>query len=104
MSAASHGDINRSGGSRTAEEAVSGERCAHDCSWNSHSADTSPPVVIRFKSIGSAPILKQPFYKITASHKYSAVVAFLRKELSWEAGAKGQENLVSRWNASRASP
>lgn len=64
----------------------------------------SQTVVIRFKAIGSAPIMKQPFYKITASHKYSAVISFLKKELSWDpapgsgngTGGKGAENLVSR--------
>lgn len=43
------------------------------------------PVVIRFKSVGSAPIMKQNFFKITASHKFQAVVQFLRKELRWKA-------------------
>ncbi|GHJ86086.1 hypothetical protein NliqN6_2488 [Naganishia liquefaciens] len=42
-------------------------------------------VVIRFKSVGSAPIMKQNFFKITASHKFQAVVQFLRKELRWKA-------------------
>lgn len=50
------------------------------------SSPSSPtPVVIRFKSVGSAPIMKQNFFKITASHKFQAVVQFLRKELRWKA-------------------
>lgn len=43
-------------------------------------------VVIRFKSVGSAPIMKQNFFKITSSHKFQAVVQFLRKELRWKQG------------------
>ncbi len=51
-----------------------------------------PPVVVRFKSVGSAPIMKQNFYKITASNRFQAVMVFLRKELGW----KGQDPLVRR--------
>lgn len=42
-------------------------------------------VVVRFKAVGNAPIMKQNFYKITASNRFQAVVQFLRKELSWKA-------------------
>ncbi|KAI9314317.1 ubiquitin-like protein Atg12, partial [Dichotomocladium elegans] len=38
-------------------------------------------VVVRFRAIGNAPILKQSFYKITASNKFQTVIQFLRKEL-----------------------
>ncbi|KAK4055484.1 Ubiquitin-like protein [Microbotryomycetes sp. JL201] len=41
-------------------------------------------VVVRFKATGNAPIMKQNFYKITASNKFQAVIAFLRKELGWK--------------------
>lgn len=36
--------------------------------------------------MGSAPIMKQNFYKITASNRFQAVIQFLRKELGWKAG------------------
>nr|CRX78973.1 hypothetical protein ls5930a1_00050 [Leucosporidium scottii] len=42
-------------------------------------------VIVRFKATGNAPIMKQNFYKITASNKFQAVIAFLRKELGWKA-------------------
>ena len=40
-------------------------------------------MIVRFKSVGSAPIMKQNYYKITGSHPFSAVHTFLRKELGW---------------------
>ncbi|CAH7671107.1 ubiquitin-like autophagy protein Apg12-domain-containing protein [Phakopsora pachyrhizi] len=43
--------------------------------------DTSK-VVVRFKATGSAPIMKQNFFKITASNRFQTVIAFLRKELA----------------------
>ncbi|KAG1723069.1 putative ubiquitin-like modifier [Suillus paluster] len=43
-------------------------------------------VVVRFKAVGNAPIMRQNFYKITASNRFQAVIQFLRKELSWKAG------------------
>ncbi|ORY38649.1 autophagy protein 12 [Rhizoclosmatium globosum] len=39
-------------------------------------------VVVRFKATGSAPILKQQVFKITASQRFQAVILFLRKELA----------------------
>ncbi|KAJ7198800.1 putative ubiquitin-like modifier [Mycena pura] len=52
-------------------------------------------VVVRFKAVGNAPIMKQNFYKITASNRFQAVIQFLRKELGWKSG----DPLVcfSRW-------
>ncbi|CAG8434544.1 5350_t:CDS:2 [Diversispora eburnea] len=44
----------------------------------------SSKVVVRFRAIGNAPILKQNFYKITASNKFQAVIQFLRKELNYK--------------------
>ncbi|KAL1919883.1 uncharacterized protein VTP21DRAFT_1815 [Calcarisporiella thermophila] len=41
-------------------------------------------VVVRFRAIGNAPIMKQNFYKITASNKFQAVIQFLRKELNYK--------------------
>ena len=57
-------------------------------------ADARPPcarvrastVVVRFKAVGNAPIMKQNFYKITASNRFQAVIQFLRKELGWKQG------------------
>jgi ubiquitin-like protein ATG12 len=49
-------------------------------------------VVVRFKAVGNAPIMKQNFYKITTSNRFQAVIQFLRKELGWKAG----DPLVSR--------
>ncbi|CAG8536420.1 12191_t:CDS:2 [Ambispora leptoticha] len=46
--------------------------------------DTSK-VVVRFRAIGNAPILKQNFYKITASNQFKAVIQFLRRELNYKA-------------------
>ena len=43
-------------------------------------------VVVRFKAVGNAPIMKQNFYKITAANRFQAVIQFLRKELGWKAG------------------
>jgi ubiquitin-like protein ATG12 len=43
-------------------------------------------VVVRFKAVGNAPIMKQNFYKITASNRFQAVIQFLRKELAWKPG------------------
>ncbi|CAG8433133.1 7792_t:CDS:2 [Ambispora gerdemannii] len=42
-------------------------------------------VVVRFRAIGNAPILKQNFYKITASNQFKAVIQFLRRELNYKA-------------------
>ena len=46
---------------------------------------TSFIVIVRFKAIGNAPIMKQNFYKITSSNRFQAVIQFLRKELGWQA-------------------
>ncbi|KIY53136.1 putative ubiquitin-like modifier [Fistulina hepatica ATCC 64428] len=47
--------------------------------------DTSK-VVVRFKAVGNAPIMRQNFYKITSSNRFQAVIQFLRRELGWKAG------------------
>ncbi|KIY72547.1 APG12-domain-containing protein [Cylindrobasidium torrendii FP15055 ss-10] len=51
-------------------------------------------VIVRFKAVGNAPILRQNFYKITASNRFQAVIQFLRKELQW----KGSEALYTYIN------
>ena len=43
-------------------------------------------VVVRFKAVGNAPIMKQNLYKFKASYRFQAVIQFLRKELGWKAG------------------
>ena len=43
-------------------------------------------VVVRFKAVGNAPIMKQNFYKITSSNRFQTVIQFLRKELGWKQG------------------
>jgi len=45
----------------------------------------SSKVVVRFKATGSAPIMKQNFYKISASNRFQTVIIFLRKELGLKA-------------------
>ena len=49
-------------------------------------------VIVRFKGVGNAPIMKQNMYKISAQNRFQAVIQFLRKELGWPAG----EPLVRR--------
>ncbi|KAG0295413.1 hypothetical protein BGZ96_011786 [Linnemannia gamsii] len=46
--------------------------------------DTSSKVIVRFRAVGNAPIMKQNVFKITASNKFSAVIQFLRKELNYQ--------------------
>ena len=38
-------------------------------------------VTVRFKAVGSAPILRQQVYKISASQRFETVVNFLRTRL-----------------------
>ncbi|RKP35463.1 ubiquitin-like protein Atg12, partial [Dimargaris cristalligena] len=42
-------------------------------------------VVIRFRAIGNAPILKRSFFKISTTNKFQLVIQFLRKELNYKA-------------------
>ncbi|WWD19475.1 ubiquitin-like protein ATG12 [Kwoniella shandongensis] len=55
-------------------------------------------VVVRFKSIGSAPIMKNNVFKATAGHKFQAVILFLRQQL----GIKKEESLFTYINAAFA--
>ncbi|KAF9514576.1 hypothetical protein BS47DRAFT_1328776 [Hydnum rufescens UP504] len=41
-------------------------------------------VIVRFRAVGNAPIMKQNYYKITASNPFQTVIQFLRKELGWK--------------------
>lgn len=59
-----------------------------------HSMDRKigwPIVVVKFKSIGSAPIMKTTVFKVTASNRFQAVIVFLRGQL----GFKATDPLVS---------
>ncbi|KAM0756560.1 autophagy protein 12 [Meredithblackwellia eburnea MCA 4105] len=51
---------------------------------DSYKQKDASKVVVRFKATGNAPIMKQNFYKITASNRFQTVIAFLRKELGWK--------------------
>ncbi|WVR07838.1 ubiquitin-like protein ATG12 [Kwoniella sp. DSM 27419] len=55
-------------------------------------------VVVRFKSIGSAPIMKNNVFKATAGHKFHAVALFLRSQL----GLKKDDPLFTYINAAFA--
>ncbi|OXG62656.1 hypothetical protein C352_03549 [Cryptococcus neoformans CHC193] len=55
-------------------------------------------VVVRFKSIGSAPIMKNNVFKATAGHKFQAVIMFLRQQL----GMKKEDSLFTYINAAFA--
>jgi len=56
--------------------------------WISDNLPTShrDTVVVRFKGVGNAPIMRQNMYKITATNRFQAVIQFLRKELGWQGG------------------
>ncbi|KAK3848596.1 MAG: putative autophagy-related protein 12 [Linnemannia gamsii] len=49
-----------------------------------HKRKDTSKVIVRFRAIGNAPILKQNVYKITASNKFMAVIQFLRRELNYQ--------------------
>ncbi|KAG6864819.1 hypothetical protein C0991_006940 [Blastosporella zonata] len=53
---------------------------------NTYKQRDASKVIVRFKAVGNAPIMKQNFYKITSSNRFQAVIQFLRKELGWQAG------------------
>ncbi|KAJ3169557.1 hypothetical protein HDU88_000748 [Geranomyces variabilis] len=61
-------------------------------------AEPNAKVVVRFRATGNAPILKQNFYKITASQKFQTVISFLKKELHY----KQQQSLFLYVNAAFA--
>jgi len=69
----------------TAQENLDNIAEALDALESYKKKDTSK-VVVRFKAVGNAPIMRQNFYKITASNRFQAVIQFLRKELGWKAG------------------
>ncbi|KAI8319138.1 putative autophagy-related protein 12 [Martensiomyces pterosporus] len=50
----------------------------------SSSSSQAKKVVVRFRSIGNAPILKKSVYKISAAQRFQALIVFLRKELGYK--------------------
>ncbi|GAB5587705.1 Ubiquitin-like protein [Umbelopsis nana] len=52
---------------------------------NDKKAKDTTKVIVQFRAIGNAPILRQKLFKITASQKFQAVHLFLRKELNYAA-------------------
>ncbi|KAI9465823.1 putative ubiquitin-like modifier [Lactarius psammicola] len=52
----------------------------------SYKKKDSVKVVVRFKAVGNAPIMKQNFFRVTVSNRFQAVIQFLRKELGWKTG------------------
>ena len=55
-------------------------------------------VVVRFKGVGNAPIMKQNMYKITATNRFQAVIQFLRRELGWQSGEPLVRSLIHVFN------
>lgn len=53
-------------------------------------------IQVRFKAIGSAPILKQQVYKISGNQKFSVLIKFLRRQLRY----KSNESLFCYINQS----
>ncbi|KAI8888109.1 autophagy protein 12, partial [Backusella circina FSU 941] len=41
-------------------------------------------IIIQLKQVGNAPILKQSLFKISRTHKFQAVIQFLRRELKYQ--------------------
>ncbi|CAD6885553.1 unnamed protein product [Tilletia controversa] len=50
----------------------------------SYKVKDASKVVVRFKAIGNAPIMKTNHFRITAFNRFSVVIQFLRKELGWK--------------------
>jgi len=48
--------------------------------------DTTEKVVVVFKAIGNAPIMRKNLYRVTAANQFQVVIQFLRKQLGWKAG------------------
>jgi len=53
---------------------------------DSYNTRDTVKIIVRFKAVGNAPIMRQNFYKITASNRFQTVIHFLRKELGWKTG------------------
>ncbi|KAF9156287.1 hypothetical protein BG015_006331 [Linnemannia schmuckeri] len=49
-----------------------------------HKRKDTSKVIVRFRAIGNAPIMKQNVFKITGSSKFMSVMQFLRKELNYQ--------------------
>src|ERR1700722_12938470 len=48
---------------------------------NSHSSLS--PVIVHFKAVGSAPLLKQSKFRVSKDQSFSALADFLRKQLKY---------------------
>lgn len=59
-------------------------------------------VVVRFKAIGNAPIMKNNYFRITAFNRFQAVIQFLRKELGWKQGDALVSDVIWRPECDRA--
>lgn len=60
-----------------------------------YSARDNTKILVRFKAIGAAPIMKTNGFRITAFNKFQAVVLFLKKELGNAGAGAGAGSLVS---------
>ncbi|KAI7885225.1 APG12-domain-containing protein [Lichtheimia hyalospora FSU 10163] len=49
-----------------------------------HKQEDSTMVILRFRAIGNAPILKTPYRKVNATFTVQRVINFLRKELKYK--------------------
>ncbi|CAO1633549.1 unnamed protein product [Parajaminaea phylloscopi] len=60
---------------------------------NQYTTKDTSKVLVRFKAIGSAPIMKNNNFRITAFNRFQAVIVFLRKELGNTQGAGNGSSL-----------
>ncbi|RSH84960.1 Ubiquitin-like protein [Apiotrichum porosum] len=65
---------------------------------DTYKAKDPAKIVVRFKSIGSAPIMKNNVFKVTAGNKFQAVIVFLRGQL----GIKASDSLFTYINGAFA--
>lgn len=66
-----------------------------------YTAKDPTKVLVRFKAIGAAPIMKNNAFRITSFNRFQAVVVFLKKELGNIGTGAGNGNLVGVSDASR---
>ncbi len=75
-----------SGAPATAAAAVSssGSKASVGIIGRSPRIPPSDKVLVHFRPVGSAPILRQTKFKVTASHSFAVIIAFLRKQLHYK--------------------
>lgn len=66
-----------------------------------YTAKDTSKVMVRFKAIGSAPIMKNNAFRITAFNRFQAVIVFLKKELGSSASTSGSLVSGMTWHARR---